>query len=349
MVEFFNIINSVADSNLAYYVLVIVLLIVVITMIYLIFSQNKEIKEKKMSREEELMKYISSTNEEDVVEELAQDIQEKKEEEIFHTVESPIRDSILEIKDQDIVETKDDVVFEKPNIISKDSLLDVNEDEESELDEEIDEMIHPESELDEEIDETIHSESDESRTDILNMILDDKLDEVNDIVSDNSNVNEVSKKLEVEKVKAVQDIELPRIKKMELIDATLTNLPKVSLLEETMTAIPPVLEYSNETEELMSITRELEKLPKDKTIKLTPYEEEQEQSAIISYDELVNKNDGVVYDEVKKEDGLSIKKVDLEKTSEINIDDIKLHLPKEKYAHEELFLKKLKSLQSKIN
>ena len=95
--------------------------------------------------------------------------------------------------------------------------------------------------------------------------------------------------------------------------------------------------------------KELENLPKERTIKLTPYEEEQEQTAIISYDELIN-GDGVVYDEINEEDGLSIKKVDLDKTTEIDLGkELERPIPRETYAHEELFLQKLKSLQSKIN
>ena len=46
-------------------------------------------------------------------------------------------------------------------------------------------------------------------------------------------------------------------------------------------------EYSGNIEDLQSITKELEILPREKTIELTPYEEEQESRAIISYDELL--------------------------------------------------------------
>ena len=53
MFNLLNIFNTIADSNLAYYILVVILLIVVISMIYLIYSQNKEINEAKKVREEQ--------------------------------------------------------------------------------------------------------------------------------------------------------------------------------------------------------------------------------------------------------------------------------------------------------
>jgi len=268
-----NIFNTIADSNLAYYLLVIVLLIVVISMIYLIYSQNKEISEARKKREQELVDTIHSNTESDMIIDLASEL--KKEKEGLSFVD------------------------------------------------------------DEEVKEDVEEEVKES-----NLILENKKEEI---------VLPKLEKLDIEKVEEVEDVDVSREKKIELIDATLTNIPRVSLLEETMTAIPQVLDYANETEELVNITKELENLPKERTIKLTPYEEEQEQTAIISYDELIN-GDGVVYDEINEEDGLSIKKVDLDKTTEIDLGkELERQIPRETYAHEELFLQKLKSLQSKIN
>ena len=264
-----NIFNTIADSNLAYYLLVIVLLIVVISMVYLIYSQNKEINEARKKREQELVDTIHSNTESDMIIDLASELKKEKEGLSFVEDEEEVKESNL------ILESK-----KEEDIIPEPEKLDIEK---------------------------------------------------------------------VEKVEKVENVDLPREKKIELIDATLTNIPRVSLLEETMTAIPQVLDYANETEELVNITKELENLPKERTIKLTPYEEEQEQTAIISYDELIN-GDGVVYDEINEEDGLSIKKVDLDKTTEIDLGkELERPIPRETYAHEELFLQKLKSLQSKIN
>ena len=55
----------------------------------------------------------------------------------------------------------------------------------------------------------------------------------------------------------------------------------------------PVMEQREEEEvfDLRSISKELESLPRERTINLTPYELEQEEQAIISYDELKQKAD----------------------------------------------------------
>jgi len=255
-----NIINSVADSNLAYYLLIVILIIVVIAMIYLIYSQNKEIIEAKKKEVLEDKKEEPVNN--DVVEEIAREV---KNESLDHASHEPIHESVLELE------------------AGKDNLSN-----------------------------TIHD-----------FALED---------DDNG-----------EKVEKIEDIELPRVKKLELLDATMTNVPKVSLLEQTMTSIPPIMDYSNETEELVNISKELEKIPKERTIKLTPYEEEQENTAIISYDELIENKDNIVYENERKEGDLSIKKVDLEKTPEVDT------VHPENYAHEEVFLRRLKELQSKLD
>jgi hypothetical protein len=282
MAKLLNIFNSIADSNLAYYLLVIILLVVVVSMVYLIYTQNKEIRETRKEREEELIQSLSSSQEVDMVDDLVSEVEEEKKEEI------------------------------SPKIIEKEPILD-----------------------------KIKSDMEQRKA---NLILQDKHD---DVELTEPIISEKKEELDLEKVEEVEDVSLSNEKKMEIIDATLTNIPRVSLLEETMTSIPPILEYSEETQELMNITKELESVPKERTIELTPYEEEQEQTAIISYDELV-KQEGVLYDEVTTEDGLSIKKVDLKNTPDVN-NDVTSDVPRETYAHEELFLSRLKSLQSKIN
>ena len=261
--ELINIINSVADSNTAYYVLIGILLVVVIAMIYLIYAQNKEIKRNRDLEEERDFEEVPDT-----IEEIANDISEEEKKDEEETYELPARKPVFEPLEEKV--------------------------------------------------------------------------EVNDMFEEN-------------KVKKVEEIELPREKKLELIDATLTNLPNLSLLEETMTAIPPVLDYAEETQELVNITKELENAPKERTVELTPYEEEQEKTAIISYDELMDSKDGIVYENEEISDDIPIKKVDLEKTVEISLDEIDKKAKEEieetnnNYDYEEDFLSKLKKLQKELN
>ena len=105
-------------------------------------------------------------------------------------------------------------------------------------------------------------------------------------------------------------------------------------------------QYKGDADDLESITKELEIIPREKNIELTPYEEEQESKAIISYDELVNNqlNNEVNYSETSKEHDVQIKQVDLEKTGNIEI----VREEKSNYSHEEKFLNDLKDLQKKL-
>ena len=115
-------------------------------------------------------------------------------------------------------------------------------------------------------------------------------------------------------------------------------------------------EQSSDIQELQSITKELETLPREKTIKLTPYEEEQEEKAIISYEELISKSDNVsiIYSDTSiKDDDLLVKQVDLENTGKIELDPLKKELNSKvnliSYEHEEAFLSALKQLQNLLN
>jgi hypothetical protein len=111
-------------------------------------------------------------------------------------------------------------------------------------------------------------------------------------------------------------------------------------------AVEEVEEYSGNAEDLESITKELEIIPREKNIELTPYEEEQESKAIISYDELVNNlnNNEVNYSNTSMEQGVHIKQVDLEKTGNVEI----IREDNQNYIHEEEFLNNLKDLQKKL-
>ena len=105
------------------------------------------------------------------------------------------------------------------------------------------------------------------------------------------------------------------------------------LLEVSRMTIPKHLEYTqtlfsnSELQELQGISKEIEENYKERQNDIDTYEEEQEESAIISYDELVNKkqNDNKVVEE-----------------SNVNIET------DEDYRHEEDFLSKLKNLNNDL-
>ena len=107
--------------------------------------------------------------------------------------------------------------------------------------------------------------------------------------------------------------------------------------------------------DISKVTKNLEENYKPATpnIKLTSYEEEQENNAIISYDELVKTREMnvVTYDDnfSNTEPDLDIKKIDLEGTGKIKIVDPKIEVKLIDYEKEEEFLKVLKDLQSKLS
>ena len=91
-----------------------------------------------------------------------------------------------------------------------------------------------------------------------------------------------------------------------------------------------------EIEDLQSLTKELENIPKGKNIQLTSYEEEQEQTAIISYEELIKQN---------QQNNENISEMDLPKLSSRKINQENNN----SYEHEEEFLKNLKELKKSLN
>ena len=104
--------------------------------------------------------------------------------------------------------------------------------------------------------------------------------------------------------------------------------------------------------ELKEITKALEEAPVS-NIDLNDYEEEQEEKAIISYDELLkHKNDFAInYSEEENiADDLTIKKVDLDNLVNTEIkEQPKLNVTIISYEKEEAFLEALKTLQQKLN
>lgn len=116
--------------------------------------------------------------------------------------------------------------------------------------------------------------------------------------------------------------------------------------------IKKIDEASSEITSLKEITEALENA-EPSSVNLNKYEEEQEEKAIISYDELLKrKNDFAINysDEEMLDDDLTVKKVDLDNL--VNKDVIaptKIKVSVISYQKEEAFLEALKQLQQKLN
>lgn len=103
--------------------------------------------------------------------------------------------------------------------------------------------------------------------------------------------------------------------------------------------------------DIASVANAIEKEYKPEAIKLTNYEVEQENNAIISYEELVKNKDkvGIGYDDEYAYElpELNVKKINL--TNQINpIEEPKLEVKLMQYDKEEAFLKALKELQENL-
>ena len=104
--------------------------------------------------------------------------------------------------------------------------------------------------------------------------------------------------------------------------------------------------------DLEAITRNLEENYRPMNIELTNYEKEQEESAVISYEELLKKksNDAVNYDDsFVNNSEIDVKKVDLKDSiGTNNIVNTKIEVTLFDYEKEEAFLKALRKLQSDL-
>ena len=119
----------------------------------------------------------------------------------------------------------------------------------------------------------------------------------------------------------------------------------IPLIEVTDMEIPDPLELTrsinivNDTMELKNITKELESIPKERKVNMTAYEAEQEEKAIISYEELLSHNKETISEEVIAD--------------EIDADSVNKVLEKvvvtTSYDHEEKVLEALKSLLNTLN
>lgn len=135
------------------------------------------------------------------------------------------------------------------------------------------------------------------------------------------------------------------------------DIIKISdIVNETPISIAPLAEDEKEEEELLdlkAITEALEQR-ENKIIDMTEYEEEQEQRAIISYDELLERtsNHTINYEEEQDLGDLTIKKVDLDNlVAPENNEQPKMKVAVQviSYQKEEAFLEALKKLQEQLN
>lgn len=100
--------------------------------------------------------------------------------------------------------------------------------------------------------------------------------------------------------------------------------------------------------DLERITKNIEKDYKPTNINLTSYEQEQEDNAIISYQELLNSKDRnhVNYDNgFNNKTDINVKKVDLSNNSKNDFDQSRINVSLMSYEKEEAFLKALKQLK----
>ena len=105
--------------------------------------------------------------------------------------------------------------------------------------------------------------------------------------------------------------------------------------------------------DLEAVSKDIEENYKPRAVKLTSYEEEQENNAIISYDELVKTKElvKVSYDDeyIFDEPELNVKKFALNTLENNPIEEAKLEVKLMSYEQEEEFLRALKELQSNLS
>lgn len=110
---------------------------------------------------------------------------------------------------------------------------------------------------------------------------------------------------------------------------------------------------ANDEFDIETACKQIEDEYKGENIKLTSYEEEQEKTAIISYDELkkASQQNNINYDDTFEYElpSLSVKKFDLNAKESAFPSENKLEVKLMSYDKEEDFLRALKELQSNLN
>lgn len=147
----------------------------------------------------------------------------------------------------------------------------------------------------------------------------------------------------------------------EDISYNIFNDNKEEVVEDKNEEELPILEELVEEKredvfDLKNVTKELESLPKERTIQLTDYEREQEETAIISYDELVTQSiprleiSKALREEVLEEYDYEVKEDVVEEIKEEKVEEPKeIVKSSDNYDHEESFLDGLKDLKNSLN
>ncbi len=135
-------------------------------------------------------------------------------------------------------------------------------------------------------------------------------------------------------------------KKDDLVDLIIKENTEVVKEEE---------EYNDEEGELLdleSLTEKLKNEEKTDQVKIDKYEQEQEEKAIISYDELLSKKNhyAINYEKEEQLDDITVKKVNLSDLVNKNVEDNSKNIVQViSYQKEEDFLRALKELNSLLN
>lgn len=133
------------------------------------------------------------------------------------------------------------------------------------------------------------------------------------------------------------------------------NLP---VINEVLTPVEQSVDLVNDINkeddfDIKNVTKELESIPRERTVELTPFELEQEEQAIISYDELVTQSIPrlEISKALKEEVLFDYDSVELPIVKEEKvIEEVKETVVNDKeYSHEETFLNHLKDLKNSLN
>ena len=139
----------------------------------------------------------------------------------------------------------------------------------------------------------------------------------------------------------------------EVFEKIQTTEDKKDVLDKIELETPQIFDENEEGEllDLETLTKQLEE-NKSSNIDLTAYEKEQEERAIISYDELISKTSNlkINYEDEEVINDITIKKVDLANLiSEAEPQEPKINVQVISYDREEAFLQALKQLQQNLN
>ncbi|MGN1372066.1 MAG: hypothetical protein ACI4XM_07335 [Candidatus Coprovivens sp.] len=139
----------------------------------------------------------------------------------------------------------------------------------------------------------------------------------------------------------IKEVENLTSEKPKIVPITDLKIPDYLELTQSFKAV-------SEADELQDITKQLETLPRERKIEMTPFEAEQEEKAIISYDELIKHSDGLKTNKVVDDGSFKVDNNFEGINEKINLVSKDSNSSNEVYAHEEYFLKSLKSLLSTL-